>query len=295
MKCVSRTLNDFSARNGIIRNAIVIASFLFYITPNNSFAQSIPENASPAPYDIFNDWKCNTGFKRVGDGCEKIVLPKNASLAPYSSTVDWTCNSGFKKSGDGCDEIVLPENASLAPYDIFNDWKCNTGFKRVGDGCIVMTNEERIADELLRAQLQARLERAALERRSRSLASRNCRTEPDTDSEVCVRIIDAEIDCSENYEGTHFDSCEVEIDYVVETDYSGNGSINVDLYCEIEVEYESETTYSGSDDEDFRVNVTIYANDFHSGSEDLDFDFYFEEPKSVELSEAKCRIDDLYR
>ena len=251
----------------------------------------LPENASLNRYDVSTGWKCNPGYKKSGSTCQKINIPQNASLSPYDYIDGWKCDFGYLKTGKSCDKIEVPENASLNRYDRITGWKCNPYYKKAGSKCLAMNDAERLKFDLFNAQL----EQAVKSRKARSLASQHCDTEPDTDSEVCVRVVDAEIECSENYEETYYDSCEVEIDYIVETDYSGNGSIEVEVRCDVEVEYESETSYSGSEDEDFTANVTLYADDSHSGNEDVDFSLYYEEPTSVKVTEASCKIYDLSR
>ncbi len=52
-----------------------------------------------------------------------------------------------------------------------------------------------------------------------SVSGDHCESEFDTGAEVCVRLSDADIDCSKNFAGEYYKSCAVSVEYEVETDY----------------------------------------------------------------------------
>ena len=74
------------------------------------------------------NWYCNSGFRKVGDRCEALVVPENA----FVSGANWYCNSGFRKVGDRCEALVVPENAFVSGAN----WYCNSGYRKVGDQCV---------------------------------------------------------------------------------------------------------------------------------------------------------------
>jgi hypothetical protein len=87
--------------------------------------KSIPRNA----YSSGNTWKCNSGYKKSGNGCiKKVVIPVNA----YSFGNSWKCDNGYKKSGSRCTKIFVPQNAYLSGAS----WECNTGFIKDGNRCL---------------------------------------------------------------------------------------------------------------------------------------------------------------
>jgi hypothetical protein len=97
----------------IQKRLLILISFSSIIFGN---AYAIPENAKPNPYG--GGWACNSGFKKVGDGCAKVEIPPNAKLNVYGN--GWDCASGFRRVGDGCAKVEIPQNAKLNVYG--NGW-----------------------------------------------------------------------------------------------------------------------------------------------------------------------------
>ena len=87
----------------------------------NLLNMKIPSNA----YASGSSWKCNSGYKKSGNNCNKIYVPANASLSGTS----WKCNYGYTKIGTRCQ--VVPENATATS----SGWKCNIGFSKDGMSC----------------------------------------------------------------------------------------------------------------------------------------------------------------
>ena len=106
-----------------------------------------PENS----FHQGSQWYCNTGFKKVGDKCQKVIKPENS----FHQGSQWYCNTGFKKVGDKCQKVIKPENS----FHQGSQWYCNTGFKKVGDQCSAMSPEEakqqRIQQQILAARARA--------------------------------------------------------------------------------------------------------------------------------------------
>lgn len=88
----------------------------------------------------------------------------------------------------------------------------------------------------------------------------HCDSEYKSGSEVCVSVSDASIDCSESYDGSHYDSCEVTLDYDVTTDYAGHAYLDVDINCEVEISYSGPKMYmAGSDSDSQDENHSLYV------------------------------------
>lgn len=73
---------------------LLIASSML-LMPSVSY--SIPLNATAEG----NSWRCNTGFKKQGQQCNRIFVPPNAALAGTG----WVCNTGYKLQGSQCNAI----------------------------------------------------------------------------------------------------------------------------------------------------------------------------------------------
>ena len=97
-------------------------SSLLYI-PYSQPLVNIPLNA----FAVGSSWYCNSGYRKVGDHCEKVIAPSNATV--YGST--WYCNNGYKKVGETCEKVIAPTNATI--YG--SSWYCNNGYRRVGNYC----------------------------------------------------------------------------------------------------------------------------------------------------------------
>jgi hypothetical protein len=102
----------------------------------------------------------------------------------------------------------------------------------------------------------------------------DCETEYKTGAEVCVTVTDAELDCTKDFSGEYYRSCEVTIEYDVRTNYSGGSYLDVDVECEVEITYTGREMYSSrSDSESNNESHNLYANG--SESESMSFDFSF--------------------
>ena len=120
----------------------------------------------------------------------------------------------------------------------------------------------------------------------------DCETDYDTDAKFCVTLDDASLDCDKNYEG-YFSSCEVEVDYTVETDLENdNKYLDVEVECEAEISYERKDGFGSYDSEDDDESHTLYSSGSETGEIELDFDFsYYEQVYSVRIDDAECEID----
>ena len=93
---------------------------------------TVPEHATPAQFG--SGWTCNSGYRKVAQTCERIVVPENAYLTNRSYGDAWICDHGYRRSRDACMEIALPENAYLnSPRG--DDWLCHRGYRKAETGC----------------------------------------------------------------------------------------------------------------------------------------------------------------
>jgi hypothetical protein len=245
----------------------------------------IPANAS-LDY-LGHDWQCNKGFKRAGNECKKVEIPANASLDYLGH--DWQCNKGFKRAGNECKKVEIPANASL-DY-LGHDWQCNKGFKRSGTKCTAMTDSEKAAVLAREKAILDEIKR----RRTLGVRGNHCDTEYTSGANVCVTVRDTDLDCSKSYDGSSYQSCQVEVSLYVETDYRGRGYIDGRVNCEVTIDKTGSSGYSTSDSEDERWSFSLYANDSSSRSIDVEFSFSsYEGIRRVSLSDVTCRVRDLY-
>ena len=123
----------------------------------------------------------------------------------------------------------------------------------------------------------------------------DCETDYDTGAEVCVTVDDVDLDCSEGFSG-YFDSCEVEIEYSVETNLDRDDKyLDVEIECEAEISYERKNRSGSWESDDDDESHTLYSNGSDYGEIDLDFSFSsYEEVYSVRIDDAECEVDSVY-
>ncbi len=274
-------------------------------------AQSMPENAKPSY--LGNGWECERGFRQSGQECLRVQVPANAKLSYLGNS--WECERGFRQSGQACLRVQVPANAKLSYLG--NGWECERGFRQSGQECLRVqipanaklsylgnswecdsgfieefgTCRRMTPDELLAALEQKRqLDAYIAQRRARTAAGGGCQTEPDTNSQVCLKISDTDFDCDENYDGSHYDSCELEVEYDVTTDYQGSGSISASIECDVEIQYNKRGGYGSSrKSDDDSASMTLYSDGYTSGSFDFDFRFSAsDEVISAKVKDVDC-------
>lgn len=79
-------------------------------------------------------WRCNRGFRKVGDACMRIVLPDNAYLGDSTYGREWECERGFRAAGEHCVSVRVPVNGYLTGAG--DDWKCERGFIKQHEACV---------------------------------------------------------------------------------------------------------------------------------------------------------------
>jgi hypothetical protein len=255
---------------------------------STSFAAELPSNAIPRAYG--SGWDCEKGYFKSGQKCNLVTIPTNGKLNYLGN--GWDCEKGYFKSGQKCNLVTIPTNGKL--NYLGNGWDCEKGFKKQKNICEQMTPEEIIKAEMIKAEIMKKYQN----RKVSGVSGDDCDNEYKTNAEVCVNIENLNIDCQKDWEGKYYRSCDVSLDYEVETDYEGGAYLDVDVECTVEIEYKGRNTYSTkSDSSSDEESHDLYAHD--SDSESMDFNFTFssyDEITSAKVSSATCEIDsiDLY-
>ena len=85
----------------------------------------IPIIVPPNAFLAGTGWKCDRGFRRLGESCAPIKLPENSYLTGSSYNTGWECNRGFKSDGEACVEISVPEGGYLSEsISAKKGWQC---------------------------------------------------------------------------------------------------------------------------------------------------------------------------
>lgn len=85
------------------------------------------------------DWECNRGFAKVDrQQCLKVKLPANAYFGDSWLDRGWRCDRGYRKVGEVCALITLPANAYLTDSGYGRQWECERGFHVVGERCVAV-------------------------------------------------------------------------------------------------------------------------------------------------------------
>jgi len=133
---------------------------------------------------------------------------------------------------------------------------------------------------------------AYLQMTSGGTGQQTCETEYKSGAKVCLSVGKPDLDCDENFDRTYYDSCEVTLNYDLQTDYRGQAYIDADVSCKVEVSYEPDQLYIKSDSDRSSNSHSLYANGSDSGYADFSFQFSsFDEVRKVEIDSAECRID----
>ena len=93
----------------------------------------VPEHAYLASSSYGAPWLCERGYRVFGDACVKVIVPKHGYLNDISFGSGWTCERGYVASGGRCDVVALPKNAHLDRSG--NGWDCNKNYRRSQNQC----------------------------------------------------------------------------------------------------------------------------------------------------------------
>jgi hypothetical protein len=147
-------------------------------------------------------------------------------------------------------------------------------------------------------EVENAIEKKVLGRRYRggTVSGDDCKREPSSGANVCVSISNTELNCNKSYDGSYYRDCEVNIDYEVSTDYSGDEYIRTEVECTSEIMYTGRNMYSrgsdsGSEDEDH--NLYSFGSD--SGDMNISFSFSsYKEVTKVNVESVECEIERVY-
>ena len=119
----------------------------------------------------------------------------------------------------------------------------------------------------------------------------SCETEYRSGAEVCLNIIDTNLDCREDFSSDTYRSCDVTAEYELTTDYRGQSSLGVEVSCDAEITHHavSGRRRSSSESDWFSHSLYSQGSDWHS----MDFSFRFStlrEVHRVQLDSVTCRI-----
>jgi hypothetical protein len=114
-----------------VGRAAISASLFFQLISLSAVAQAIPENAHVSG----NIWYCDTGYKRVGNTCQKLNVPENAHV---SGNV-WYCDTGYKRVRETCTEMTEQDKARqrlmLLTLETSSGEGCDAAYHRCVNEC----------------------------------------------------------------------------------------------------------------------------------------------------------------
>jgi uncharacterized tellurite resistance protein B-like protein len=103
---------------------------------NNSQSACLRAPANSTSSSASNDFKCNDGYTKSGNGCIKKInkiankIPKNSHK--YGSS--WVCNRDYYRNNAETACISAPANSTSS--SLSNFFKCNNGYSKSGSKCI---------------------------------------------------------------------------------------------------------------------------------------------------------------
>ena len=254
----------------------------FYRSGNKCEPVKIPKHGK-LNY-LGNGWECQRGFKRSGNKCEPVKIPKHGKLNYLGN--GWECQRGYKRSGNKCLLLKIPKHGKLTYLG--NDWECQKSFKRIVNECVPMTQKELAQQRKIQQEIAKKIQ----QRRLKRVSGDHCETEYRTNAEVCVKVMDASLDCNKSMLGEYYNDCDVSLDYIIETDYRGGSYLDVNVSCNVDIEYKGRKTYiSQTDSSSEEESHSIYA--YGSDSNTLDFNYgfsSFDEVLNVKVTSYSCEI-----
>ncbi len=126
VKTIKIPVNAHADGNGWICNTD------YYRNTAKNNCLKVPKNAY-SKYNS-NDWYCKSGFKKRGNGCEKIVKTIKIPINAHAYGNGWACNSDYYRNNANNNCLKVPQNA----YSMYNgkDWYCKNGFEKKGNSCV---------------------------------------------------------------------------------------------------------------------------------------------------------------
>lgn len=120
----------------------------------------------------------------------------------------------------------------------------------------------------------------------------SCETEYRSGAEVCLNIINTNLDCREDLSSDTYRSCDVKAEYELTTDYRGQSSLGVDVSCDTEITHHAVNGMRRNSTESNWYSHSLYSHGSDWGY--MDFSFRFntvDEVNRVKLDSVTCRIE----
>lgn len=214
-----------------------------------------------------------------------LSIPVFAQARSYGKTTAETLNVRSKPEG----QVVgsLPKNTVVTILSSRGGWVKILSLSQGQKGVIGWVSEKYIEKD----GNQSNQEPSSIS----AVAYDQCESEYKTGAEVCIKVSNATLDCSESLFDDYYDNCAVDVTYILDTDYKGGVSISTDVTCEAEISYESKDSFVSSNlYENTREthDVYAYANDRHYVNMSFSFGT-FDEVLRVKLNSFDCRIDNV--
>lgn len=166
----------------------------------------------------------------------------------------------------------IPPNAHPAKNQ--RGWNCNAGYLQIGNDCF-------------------NIPAAATGKPSKRIPIKgdHCDIEVQTGSLVCVTVKDTGLRCKEAYSSDYYRGCDVEVDFVVQTNYNGRGYIDGKVECEADLALVEGDGRRSSANEDESQSFSLYANDSRNLSTTIDFSFsHSKQVRRVKATGISCRV-----
>ncbi|MBZ0330666.1 SH3 domain-containing protein [Halomonas sp. ANAO-440] len=120
----------------------------------------------------------------------------------------------------------------------------------------------------------------------------SCETEYRSGAEVCLNIINTNLDCREDFSSGTYRSCDVTAEYELTTDYRGQSSLGVDVSCDAQMTRHAVNGMRRSSSESNWFSHSLYSHGSDWNSMNLSFRFNtFDEVHRVQLDSVTCRIE----
>ena len=120
----------------------------------------LPANAHYTSKNPSAGWRCNWGYVRASNACEKIAIPDHGYLDPLGG-LRWKCHRGYRAEASSCVAIEVPKNGYLTNRRHGKLWSCERGYKAVDDQCLAVVVPENgflIDSPSLAAELATEIE-----------------------------------------------------------------------------------------------------------------------------------------
>ena len=129
---------------------------------------------------------------------------------------------------------------------------------------------------------------------SKVISGDDCSYAIGTNQQVCVTVKDVQFKCRENFMGTGYEKCTVDVDYFLDTDYRDK-PINVDIRCEAKVSYETRNSIIASRKYgDETASHFMYSYQEFGNLSIIVKLFDFDDVIKAQLSSVECKINYIF-